>query len=122
MIEQTLSTVLSTAPAITAICGTRIYPLVLPGDPTLPAITYQIIASVTTPSLATSTGLTRTRMQFDAFASSYGDAATLRQAILNTLLDAQIAGIQNITHLSSSDLFDHEALQYIARIELYIYH
>src|ERR1700744_1978696 len=100
MIEQTLFTALSTASAIT----------------------YQLVASATTPSLETSTGLTRTRMQFDTWGASYSDAVNLRQTILDTLLDAQIHGIQNILHLSSTDYFDHEALQFIARIEFYVFH
>lgn len=65
--------------------GERVYPLTLPQDVTLPAMTYQVISDVPTISHSTAqdhptyTGTQRsdTRVQFDCYGSDYDEAEAL---------------------------------------------
>ena len=65
--------------------GERVYPLALPQDVTLPALTYQVISDVPTISHSTMqdnptyTGLMHgfTRVQFDCYGSTYDEAEAL---------------------------------------------
>lgn len=62
---------------IGAICGDRIYPLVLPQKPELPAITYQTISAVRSYHMQGEDGLPAYRVQIDAWASTMADADAL---------------------------------------------
>lgn len=127
MIETALYTVLSTAPEIIAITTSdRIYPLVLPTDPTLPALTYQIIAAVPLqPGLTPGVSVVKYRVQIDAWGTTYPDAVTLRSAVIDTLIPFTGAvgsvNIQRILPLNQTDFFVHQALQYQCRAEFYIF-
>jgi hypothetical protein len=65
--------------------GERVYPLALPQDVTLPAITYQVISDVPTLSHSTAqdhptyTGTLRSdsRVQFDCYGTTYDEAEAL---------------------------------------------
>jgi hypothetical protein len=46
MIEAALRAVLIAHPDVAALAGGRIYPLILPQNPTLPAIAYQRISNL----------------------------------------------------------------------------
>lgn len=70
--------------------GERIYPLTLPQDVTLPALTYRIVSDEPTISHSTDqqsptfTGIRHafTRVQFDAYADTYDDADALRDELV----------------------------------------
>ncbi len=111
---------------IKSIAPYRIYPVVLPeGQPT-PSLTYQRIASIHLPSLDSTIGMTRTRIQIDAWGRTYGDADELRKVVIQALSGRTInyegTHIQNILPLSDMDMFDHDAVLYQARTEFYIFH
>lgn len=125
MIEAGLFSLLSGTPAVAAIAGARIYPLVLPTDGELPAVTYQVVGARPDPTLQTS-GFQRWRIQCDCWAEDYSAAAGLRDALttaLNgyqgTLSDGTI--LQNAELIQPIDHFDHEALQYRCTVEFYLY-
>lgn len=84
MIEAGLFQLLSTATAITAICQTRIYPVVLPTGPKYPAMTYQVIVAPQSQTMNTA-GMQHWRLQFDCWGDTYGDAVSLRAALIKTL-------------------------------------
>lgn len=84
MIEAGLFHLLSTAPSVSALCGTRIYPDVRPTDPTYPLIEYKEIGGRGSPTWDTS-GMQRDRFQFDCFGKTKADAAALRDALRKTL-------------------------------------
>lgn len=88
MIEQGLWHLLSTAPAITALCKTRIYPVVLPTGPAYPCMTYQDIVAPQQPTLDTA-GMQHWRLQFDCWGETFVDASNLRKALIDTLNGAQ---------------------------------
>lgn len=125
MIDAGLWHLLSTTAAITAICKTRIYPIILPPDPTWPAMTYQIIAATPEPTLDTA-GFQRWRLQFDCWANTYADAASLRAALIRTLNGYQGTLsdgtlLQDAEFIQVTDFFADDARVYRCMVEFYLY-
>lgn len=119
MIESTLFSLLSTSPSITAICNTRIYPVVLPTEVTLPAIHYLIVGGAVKPTNDTH-GTIRVRVEVSCWGNTYGDAVNLRDAVVQSLDSYSGEGI-NIQYLMPQDLFDHELMQFRAICEFYVF-
>jgi hypothetical protein len=84
VIDAGLFSLLSTAPMITAICETRIYPVVLPDNPQFPLITYQTIVAPQSPTMDTS-GQQHWQIQFDCWGRTFPEASGLRAALVKTL-------------------------------------
>lgn len=74
----------------------RIYPLVLPPDPTFPAITYTRISTPRVRCLTGSSHLAMPRFQFTAWARSYDAAKVLVDEIITALNDyfGTVGGIE----------------------------
>lgn len=125
MIEKGLVAMLLANAPIAAMVGTRISPLVLPENSTLPALTYQTVGSVSRDTLATA-GMSRVRMEFNCWGADYLDAITLRAALIAALngyqgLLSDGTQLQNARQLQSIDFFDHDARLYRAMTEFYLY-
>lgn len=119
MIESTLYSILTSTTAITALTSTRIYPLVIPEESPLPAISYSIVggsAKFTNDTRST----VRIRWEVNCWGASYSDAVTLRNAVVQSL-DNYVGQGVNIQYLMAHDFFDHELLQYRACAEFYVY-
>jgi hypothetical protein len=119
MIEQQFFAALSTPAAVTAICGNRIFPLVLPTVVQLPAIHYSFVGGSSQATQDTY-GAQRYRVEVNCWGESYGDAVTLRHAVIAALDQYNQSGIF-IEFLQSTDFFDHELLQYRAMTEFYVH-
>ena len=74
MFEADLVTLLKNNPALSAKVGTRIYPLVMPTQPTFPCIVYQVVASTRTYSHSGFSHLFQPRIQFSCWATTYAEA------------------------------------------------
>lgn len=85
MIEAGLFDFLSTASAITAVCDTRIYPVILPSAPKYPAVSYKTVVAPQHPTMD-GTGMQHWRIQFDCWAETAMGAASVRAALLQTLI------------------------------------
>lgn len=85
--ETAVYALLTGAGAVTAIVGTRIYPVVLPEGISLPAIVYTQISAVRLPKLDAfaTTHLTRSRVQVDLMAKDFAALVTLRNAAVAAL-------------------------------------
>jgi hypothetical protein len=136
MIESALFTLLSTNQAITSQLGTRpagdtgVYPVTIPEDPILPALSYQIISSRDTPTLDDPLGTTKTRVQIECWGETYGAAVELRQIVTTAILgyrgtvttpDGDVK-IQNILRVTKGDVFADVPRQFTAKVDLYIWH
>lgn len=85
MLETSLFTLLSGEPSISALVSDRIYPVLIPENPTMPCITWQIVGGMSKPTLDT-TGSQKVRIQIDCWATDkYLTAATIRAAITQFL-------------------------------------
>ena len=118
MIESELFTAISTASAVTAICGSRVYPLVLPKDPTLPAIDYKFVGGSNTPTFD-SMGAQRYRVEINCWGATYLEAVSLRLAVVKAL-SGYTSATMSVSYLMPQDFFDSELLQFRAMAEFYV--
>lgn len=125
MIETGLFSLLSTTSAITTLCGTRIYPFVLPTDPTYPCVLYKWIGAKPDPTMDTS-GFQRWRMEFDCFAQTPASAIALRSAIRQAL-EGHRGRLTDGTYLQDAqftqlgDFFEDDARIPRAMIEFFLF-
>lgn len=119
MVETDFYTALSSAASVIALCGTRVYPLALPTDPTLPAIDYKFVGGANTPTFS-SLGVQRYRVEVNCWGNTYSDAVTLRYTVIKALAGYQ-SGNTIIQFLMPQDDFDSDLLQYRAIAEFYVY-
>lgn len=75
--------------AIAAVVGTRVYPVMLPQKPVLPAVRYTTISSSRVVSSQRDLALAAPRIQVDVFASTFAAADNLAQLILRRLSAAR---------------------------------
>ncbi len=66
---------------LSALIGTRLYPMVIPQDAAQPAIAYQVISGVPERSHTGFSTLTTTRFQFTCQAETYSAAKALSKAV-----------------------------------------
>lgn len=80
-IETAIFKSLTEESSISDIMGTRLYSLVAPQDATLPYMTYQQISGDRDHVLSGPTGFTKNRFQFNCWATTYGGAKRLFEAL-----------------------------------------
>ena len=84
-IQEMLYSHLKNSPGVAAVAGARIYPLRLPQEPTLPAITYQRVDAmqnyVHSGPTSAGRGLVSSRFQVSCWALTYAEAITLSEAV-----------------------------------------
>lgn len=84
MIEYTFREFLLEDSTIAGLVSTRMYPLKMPQNPTLPLIVYQKVSGFREHDMDGST-IARPRFQVDSWAESYVDAKTLANAVRERL-------------------------------------
>jgi len=117
MIETNLVELLLADATVTSIIADRLYPVLLPDESPLPAVTYQVISTTPLYALDGRINLTRYRIQIDVWAAwpNYAQAKTLAEAI-RVVLDGysgpQTDGsrIDSIIQAGATDLFEPGAL------------
>lgn len=81
-LETKLYTLLSGTAGVTALCSTRIYPLVAPQEAALPLVVYTRISSGREYSLSGYSGFENLRMQIDCYGETYSDTKALSEAVV----------------------------------------
>lgn len=99
-----------------AVDGERIYPVVLPQGVTDPSIVYNRISAIGDHHMQGASGLTRTRMQVDAYATTHDAAASLADAI-KEVLDGYRGLMGSVT--VQGVFFDTEREDYQDDVKLY---
>ena len=132
MIESALFTLLSTNQAITSQLGSRpagdtgVYPVTIPEDPILPAVSYRIISSTDTPTLDDPLGTTKARVQIECWGETYGAAVQLRNVVTAAIAGyrGSLSGtaIKNILRVTTGDVFADVPRQFTAKVDFYIWH
>lgn len=113
MIETNLVELLRADATVTSLVAARIYPVLLPDESPLPAVTYQVIATTPLYALDERINLTRYRIQIDAWAAwpNYAQAKSLAEAI-RVVLDGYSGSlpdgsrIDSIIQIGGTDLFE----------------
>lgn len=99
--EDTFVAMIEAQAGVTALIGsgtaTRLYPVVLPQNPTFPAITYQIISGPRDYTQDGPDGVVRFRVQCNCYGATYASAKALRDA-----LESAISGLNNVSYGSPS--------------------
>lgn len=98
---------------VSGLIGARMYPAILPQDPTMPAITYQIISGDSVISHDGPAGLENPTIQIDCWAATYSGMDALFNAVRKRLNGASGAfsgvEVQGIFMVRKRDLYDDEA-------------
>jgi hypothetical protein len=83
-IESALYMHLTNDARVAALVSTRIYPLLIPADATMPAVAYQVIDDVPSYAHEGATGLSRARIQL-TMQGSYSQLVALRYALMGAV-------------------------------------
>lgn len=125
-ISSDLRTFLLADATLTTLIGTRMYPLVLPQDPTVPAITYQIISGHRFHSTDGACGLSTPRIQYDCWAATYLEVESLFEALRKRLDGYQgLAGssqVQAAFFESERDDYEDEAKLYRRSADFFVWY
>jgi len=119
-IETDIINRLSTFPGLIALLGTRVYPLILPQTPTLPAITYQKISGVREQAHSGDSSLQHPRYQFSCWALTYGAAWAVAEQVRLALQGLTSAGVG--IWENALDLYDPETSWYHVPVDITIWH
>lgn len=104
MMQTDIFSVLSTAPAISAICGTKIYPQRIPQNIEAPAVVYTVNELTPVKSLSGESGLENGTIEIVCFAKDYTTAHLLASAVRSAFI---ASGISVLTW-NMQDLEDEE--------------
>lgn len=85
MIAEGIFSLLSQQGGVAALVGARIYPMVLPTGPTMPAITWQIAAGQKTTQGLTTRMPKTLLVQMDSWGDTYLEADGVRGALIKAL-------------------------------------
>ncbi|GIV86629.1 MAG: hypothetical protein KatS3mg054_0658 [Chloroflexus sp.] len=107
MVREAIVALLRNNPSVSALVGTRIYPLVVPPDVAKPAIAYQVISESRGYIMTGQDGITNTRIQLTIVANSVTSADAVGRACHNALsgYSGQVGSttIYLITHANEYD-------------------
>jgi hypothetical protein len=86
LIEEALATHLAAHTGIAALVATRVYPQHLPQNPTLPAVSYQVVGGGSDYQHGGASGRARPFFQIDAWAATYATAKILAEEIKKAMI------------------------------------
>lgn len=119
MIEAKLFSYLTSNANVSELVGTRIYPITLPPNYTLPAITYAKISGPKINAKGGATGLAHPRFQFSCWSKSYTEA----KIIADTVRLALNAWSECTTYTENElDLYEQDTGLYHVPIDVVIWH
>lgn len=85
LIEEALPARLAAVGAVTALVGTRVYPLRAPQNAVRPFVVYQRISAPRVSAFGSDTGIARPRFQVTAWADTYAGAKAVATAVRQAL-------------------------------------
>ncbi len=120
-IETKIVTRLTGYSAVTAVVGTRIFPVVVRQDTALPCVTYRRLSGERDYSLAGRAGWAGARVSLTAWAQDYATARSLADNLRNALdaySDGTSDGIQIASVLDGADGYDPDVDVFGCSIEV----
>jgi hypothetical protein len=122
MIEEVLFTRLSAHGGLTALVGTRIYPVIMPQGATKPAVTYQLISGIRESAMVADPGLVTSRYQFTAWATTNLVARNVIKQV-RLALERYSSGIMANAFIETEyDVFDEEAILHGRGLDVIVNH
>lgn len=123
MIGKSIKAALTGSTAVSTIISNRCYPVVLPQNPTLPAVVYQVISRVD--EADSKNKLLRWRVQIGCHAKTYEAAHDLTNKVINALeaKDNRSAsfGAFGVINENMSDDYDSDLNEYRVLFDVLIY-
>jgi len=125
LLEDGIYGLLSTAGALTALQGARVYPILKPETAQVPCTTYQTAGGNSTPGLGTS-GPQRVRLQLDHYAADARVGFVLRNAT-RAVLEGFKGTLPNgfavtaVQWLQPIDHYDNDAREFRCAAEYYVF-
>lgn len=105
-IEASIYSYLTSQASITNLVSTRVYPVALPENPTLPAIRYTLISSPHEHNLE-GLSLKRARVQFDCWSEDHSETIDIAAALLSLLDTFQgTMGTVDVVYCTVENEFD----------------
>jgi len=129
-LEESLYAYLKAYAGLSALVGSRIYPLILPQPPTLPAVTYFKVSLVNKRTLASpSNVLKQVRVQFSCWADTYSEAKSVAAQVKLALQDFRgemggAGGVQVLDGniINEQDLYETDTGIYHVPVDVLIMH
>lgn len=116
-IEKGLHDLLLNDPSVSSLAVNRIYPVLMKEKSKQPSIVYQTISMTPVDSLDGQNALTKKRIQFDCYSTTYGEVKRLEAAVISalagfrgTLSDGTV--VQSLMLSLSVDLYEQDSLLY----------
>jgi hypothetical protein len=122
VVEELIYARLSGDIAIIGVVGDHIYPVILPDDCVLPAITYIEISEVLAHAMGSDCSVATSRFQISCFAKTYTAAKTLSALVKLSLSRYRTTGIQDTLLDGELDIFEPDVEVYHIPIDFIIYH
>lgn len=101
-------TVLTASTLITSLTTTRIYPVIIPQNATLPHIVYNRVSGDQVNGLAGYLTMEKPKYQIDVYSDSYEQARTLAGRVHTVLNSSTLS----VVLLSDTDLYEDNVSQY----------
>lgn len=112
-----LNRMLNFAPLNTLV-GFRIYPLILPQKPTMPAITYQQISATPYSTINQASGLALYRVQLSCYGNTYNEAKAVSKQVLSALQRFTGEGLQDVAIENEFDDYEQDTKLYKVVIDV----
>ena len=125
-IESALRTFLLDDATVAGLVGTRIYPQILPQNPTYPALSFQRVSAVRLRALDGVVGVAQARFQIDCWALTYAQCRALASAV-RVRLDGYRGDMDGIhvgatTLENDQDIYEDDVTGYRASLDVIIQH
>jgi hypothetical protein len=111
MIQAVINALLTDS-TVTALVGDRIYPGILPQNPTFPALVLNVVSELDMVTHNGESGLSDGQVQVDSFAGTYLALNTLHRTVKTALNGYSVGNVQGIFLVRARDLYDNEAIVY----------
>lgn len=118
-IEIAIRTRLANFAGLSALVGTRIYPLKIPQNATLPAVAYEVVSAERESAMGADIGIAHFRIQLTIFAKKYSETGQLLDVATQTRAALQrfsgtVAGVEicNIFIENDLDIYGENVVQY----------
>lgn len=126
VVEEALFTRLSGFAGLTALIAARIYPVVLPQDVVLPAVSYRRLSGPRSSAMGSDPGLAHPRFEVNAWAREYLAAKNVKEQIRAALQRwrGTVSGVEIIDTfiLDERDLYEPTTLMYQLPVDVQIHH